>query len=315
MDDRTLLERLAAAVAGLSEPLRSEPLRSEPLRSGKVLDSDLAGRLALLEQLAGELPALALRLDRLAELENHFSEALEIAKLDAVKELAYGASHELNNPLANISARAQTLLQEEKDPERRRRLAAINSQAFRAHEMIADMMLFARPPQLESRTVNLVELLDDLLRRLTEEATLQNTELIRIGGEARLEARVDPIHMRAALRALVINSLEALAEGGRIELSVRGANTAAGGTAAGNALAGDTVEIRVCDNGPGIPAEVRSHLFDPFYSGREAGRGLGLGLSKCWRIVTQHGGRIDVESNAAGENAGRGTTFKITLPA
>ena len=181
----------------------------------------LAEKLAAVEQLAAELPDLAARLDRLAELEDHFNEALEIAKLDALKELAYGASHELNNPLANISARAQTLLQEEKDPERRRRLAAINSQAFRAHEMIADMMLFARPPQLVLQSVNLVELIDDLVRRLTEEASQQNTELVRVGGDTPIEARVDPVHLRAALRALVINSLEALAEGGRIELSVR----------------------------------------------------------------------------------------------
>ena len=67
----------------------------------------------------------------------------------ALKELAYGASHEINNPLANIAARAQTLLEDEPDPERRRKLTAIHRQAMRAHEMIADLMLFARPPKLE----------------------------------------------------------------------------------------------------------------------------------------------------------------------
>jgi hypothetical protein len=309
MDERTLIEHLAAAVAALNEPPGD----------GDAISPGLAEKLAALEQLAAELPNLAASLDRLAELENHFNEAVEIAKLDALKELAYGASHELNNPLANISARAQTLLQEEKDPERRRRLAAINSQAFRAHEMIADMMLFARPPQLELQSVNLVELLDDLVRRLTEEASQQNTELVRVGGDTRIEARVDPVHLRAALRALVINSLEALAEGGRIELSVRrGPNSARSlRTASSGSAIGGAVELLVSDNGPGISATVRQHLFDPFYSGREAGRGLGLGLSKCWRIATLHGGRIDVENNTAGETARRGATcgatFKISL--
>ena len=61
--------------------------------------------------------------------------------------------------------------------------------------------------------------------------------------------------------------------------------------------------------GPGFSEEERQHLFDPFYSGREAGRGLGFGLSKCWRIVRNHGGRIDVQSDP-----GRGATFEITLP-
>ncbi len=314
-----LIERLTAAVAAINEPLRN----------GDASSTALAEKLASLEHLVAELPNLAARLDRLAELETHFSEAVETAKLGALKELAYGASHELNNPLANISARAQTLLQEEKDPERRRRLAAINSQAFRAHEMIADMMLFARPPQLVLQSVNLVELLDDLVRRLAEEALQQNTELVRVGGDAPIEARVDPVHLRAALRALVINSLEALAEGGRIELSVRrgsaarsarsaNSGTANSGTANSGTASSGTIELLVSDNGPGISATVRPHLFDPFYSGREAGRGLGLGLSKCWRIATLHGGRIDVENNTAGETARRavacGATFKISLP-
>jgi signal transduction histidine kinase len=68
------------------------------------------------------------------------------------------------------------------------------------------------------------------------------------------------------------------------------------------------VRIRVSDTGPGIPAEYRPHLFDPFFSARQAGRGLGLGLSKCWRIVTGHGGRIEVESQP-----GQDTTFTIEL--
>ena len=79
---------------------------------------------ALSAELGGELLQ---RLARLAELEADFLTAVETAKLDALKEFAYGASHEINNPLANISARAQTLLQDERDPERRRRLAAINA--------------------------------------------------------------------------------------------------------------------------------------------------------------------------------------------
>lgn len=286
MDDRTLIDRLAAAVRSSGEFCSS--------------DSATGDRAAILAE-------LQLRLDRLAELEQRFDQALETAKLDALKELAYGASHELNNPLANISARAQTLLQEEKDPERRRRLAAINSQAFRAHEMIADMMLFARPPELELRPVNLVELVDDVVRRMSEEAGQQNTELVRVGDASPLEARVDPVQLRSALRAMVINSLEALADGGRIELSVGRAAPAA-------RTAGESAEIIISDNGPGVSPAAREHLFDPFYSGREAGRGLGLGLSKCWRIVREHRGQIELEDSCKGTIDRRGARFKITLP-
>jgi signal transduction histidine kinase len=86
------------------------------------------------------------KLARLQELEQRFDDAVERAKLEAMKELAYGAGHEINNPLANIATRAQTLLHEETDPEKRRKLAAINAQAFRAHEMIADIALATTVP-------------------------------------------------------------------------------------------------------------------------------------------------------------------------
>jgi hypothetical protein len=296
VDERELIERLAAASREASELLSA------------IGDADPAARRisAALAELAPEMPALGERLARLAELEIDFRSAVEIAKLDALKEFAYGASHEINNPLANISARAQTLLQDERDPERRRRLAAINSQAFRAHEMIADVMLFARPPRMERREVELSALVASLIDEMSENADSQHTQLMRKGSSDALVASVDPVHLRVALKALVTNALEALAEGGRIEIEVRRGAGSAGRSGSG---AGDIAEIRVSDTGPGVPLEVRPHIFDPFYSGREAGRGLGMGLPKCWRIVSQHGGRIDVESSD-----GRGAIFKIVLP-
>src|SRR5438477_12478568 len=87
-----------------------------------------------------------------------FDAALESAKLQALYNFAYGLSHEINNPLANIATRAQTLLVDEKDPERRRKLATIVQQAFRAHEMIADLMLFARPPALRREQIDVTGL-------------------------------------------------------------------------------------------------------------------------------------------------------------
>jgi signal transduction histidine kinase len=269
-----------------------------------VDDHILIERIAALSAELGSL--VAERLARLAVLESEFQTAVETAKLDALKEFAYGASHEINNPLANISARAQTLLQDERDPERRRRLAAINSQAFRAHEMIADVMLFARPPRMERRDVDLAALIGSLIDEMSDAAAAQHTQLLRKGAEEPAIASVDPVQLRVALKVLVTNSLQALAEGGRIEFEIRrGSSRAKSRTTA----AGEMVEIFISDTGPGIRPEIHPHLFDPFFSGREAGRGLGMGLPKCWRIIREHGGRIDAESAD-----GRGATFKITLP-
>ena len=106
-----------------------------------------------------------------------FAAAVEAAKLQALYNLAYGLSHEINNPLANIATRAQTLLIDEKDPERRRKLATINQQAFRAHEMIADLMLFARPPAMTPEPTDLAALADRVVTELLPQAKEQGTAL------------------------------------------------------------------------------------------------------------------------------------------
>ncbi|MDP6445578.1 MAG: HAMP domain-containing sensor histidine kinase [Pirellulaceae bacterium] len=243
------------------------------------------------------LVKLAASQRRLRELES-FPRQLEQAKLASLKELAYGASHELNNPLANISTRSQSLLREEADPQRRRALATIYSQALRAHEMISDMMLFANPPRLNVQRVCISELIRRVVLQLTEDADRQGTRLAFDLPPVELEADVDPKHFESALRSLCWNGLEALVEGGEVEISLL----------TGDADA-DHFVVEVRDNGPGISAEVREHLFDPFYSGREAGRGLGLGLCKCWSVAQQHGGGIDVEANQSG-----GALVRLTLP-
>jgi len=249
------------------------------------------------------LERLAARLARLDLLEANFQRALDEAKLEALKEFAYGAGHEINNPLANISARAQTLLTDETDPERRQKLAAINTQAFRAHEMIADLMLFARPPEIKPERLEMPPFLAELARNWQQQAAEQQTAFeLRLPAEP-LVAWADPSALAVALRALVNNALEALVHGGEIHLIVRPGRPSDGGGA------GRDVEILVRDNGPGIGADIRPRLFDPYFSGREAGRGLGFGLPKCWRIVTAHGGRIEVASDV-----GAGATFSVTLP-
>ncbi len=229
-----------------------------------------------------------------------FAEELERAKLDAMKELAYGASHEINNPLANIALRAQTMLKREDDPEKRKMLEAMHRAAMRAHEMISDLMLFARPPALKKEPVRLVELASKVLDELKPLAEGRGIQLAILASSEDVTAQVDPLQMAVALRAVIENSLDAIDQAGptpeaQVALLVRSE--------------GETkVAIEVRDNGPGVPEAIRPHVFDPFFSGREAGRGLGFGLSKCWRIVTEHGGTVRLESEPA-----RGVTVTLVL--
>ncbi|MGB6043634.1 MAG: HAMP domain-containing sensor histidine kinase [Pirellulales bacterium] len=246
------------------------------------------------------LPELARRLHRLSQLENDFDAVLEDAKLKALYTLAAGAGHEINNPLGSIAGRAQLLIRDEDDADRRRTLAKINSQAFRAHEMISDMMLFAKPPEPVREPVDLGRIAKDVVEGLREAAEQRNTALDQKGPDEPVILEADRTQISVALRAMCLNAIEALGGGGRVEVRI-------GWSGEGAARA---AEIVVFDNGPGIAPHQLEHIFDPFYSGREAGRGLGFGLSKSWRIIKNHGGKIEVESEP-----GRGSSFKILLPA
>ncbi|MCA9178332.1 MAG: HAMP domain-containing histidine kinase [Planctomycetales bacterium] len=218
--------------------------------------------------------------DRLQRLETRFAEQLRQERLESLRELAYGASHELNNPLANITTRAQSLLRDEQEPERRDKLEAIVAQGFRAHEMISDMMLFAKPPNLELERVNLTTLAEQVCEEVRREPEWDGATLEVVSPDEQLQIDADPRHLATALRALCRNSLEATAGKGRIQIRI-------------NATA-NRVEIEVRDDGPGLSPREQQHLFDPFFSGREAGRGLGFGLAKSWSVVRQHGGSIEV---------------------
>jgi len=221
---------------------------------------------------------------------------LEREKLAALKQFAYGLSHEINNPLTNIATRAQMLLAGETDPARRKSLETINAQAFRAFEMIADLMLFAHPPALVLAPFDLPELLSEVILQFRPSSKEQRTELsVSIASEFPATVTADRAQIASAVGALVKNALEALRTGGQVSVTVSGDK-------AGFALT-------VGDNGPGITPEVRRHLFDPFFSGREAGRGLGLGLCKAWRVAELHGGEIVVESEP-----GQGSRFTLRIP-
>jgi signal transduction histidine kinase len=245
------------------------------------------------------------------ELEQRFQQALEAEKLEALAEFAAGAGHEINNPLTVISGRAQLLLREEANPDRRHALALISAQAMRIHEMIADMMLFARPPRPDFQTIELVGLVDQLIGDLLPRCSRQETAICRTGQSEPVFVEADPAQLSVALRAVCQNALEAIQSGGNIEITIEREEGPVAGTAPaekGSETASHVI-IRIRDDGPGISPEERRHIFDPFFSARQAGRGLGLGLAKAWRIVTNHGGQIDVMGQP-----GHRTCFSISLP-
>ncbi len=235
------------------------------------------------------------------ESRKSFETRLQHEKLLSMKQLAYGASHEINNPLANIATRAQSLLTEELHPERRRKLAVMYEQAIRAHEMISDMMLFAHPPAIKLQRVDVYDVARQVLNEMRSSILDRNAtaDLRRYPNVE--DIWIDPTQISVAIKALIRNSLESIeasqtGEPGRIIVRVW--------------PEGDGVlAISVADNGARLTAAAEKHLFDPFFSGREAGRGLGFGLSKAWRISQLHDGELVWDRDYGG-----GTQFVLRLP-
>ncbi|NND99537.1 MAG: HAMP domain-containing histidine kinase [Pirellulaceae bacterium] len=233
------------------------------------------------------LQKLARMMQRQRSLEQSFDDRLHKSKLGALKQLAYGLSHEINNPLANISTRAQQLQRGEDDPTRQAVLQRIVDQVYRAHEMIADLMFYAHPPAPDAQVADLNVILDQVTAGFREEADRQaiRLEVDFHDGEA-AEAKVDATMIGEAIRALVRNSIDAIGCEGTIVVSL--------------VRQEERWLIHVADSGPGLSHLARQHAFDPYYSGREAGRGLGLGLCRAYRIAKLHTGDVTLAGGPTG---------------
>ncbi|MBV8553994.1 MAG: HDOD domain-containing protein [Planctomycetaceae bacterium] len=220
---------------------------------------------------------------------------LLVSKLDALAEFAAGAGHELNNPLAVIVGRAQLLLARESDPAASRMLRAILAQAQRAHRILRDLMYVARPSEPRPRFCQPEEILRACLRDAKAEADARGVQIVAGQAEPGPKVWADPDALRHLAEVLLRNALEATPKGGTIRVS----------------SSGDGAALRwtVQDTGRGITPAEGQRLFDPFYCGRQAGRGLGLGLPRAARFVSLAGGDLRWHSTP-----GQGTTFHLHLP-
>jgi signal transduction histidine kinase len=239
----------------------------------------------------------------LAEQRSGEEARLRTLKLRALAEFAAGAGHEINNPLAVISGHAQYLRAHESDPARKSALEKIIAQTQRIHSLLRDLMQFARPPVPTLRPVDLVRLIDEVATSLAEEAQQHQVRLhIRETKDDTPPVAppacmilADAIQVKLALTCLIRNSIEAAGTEGWVRVRLE-------------EIAG-YVEVTIEDSGPEMPALQREHLFDPFYSGRPAGRGTGLGLPTAWSLVRQQGGDVFLASQT-----GEPTRFILRLP-
>jgi signal transduction histidine kinase len=220
---------------------------------------------------------------------------LRQGRLDALAEFAAGAGHELNNPLAVILGRAQLLLARPLDPDASRSLRAIIGQVQRAHRILRDLIYIARPPGPRPRPCQPDEILRACLADLKPEADARQVRLLARTRDPGPRTWADPDALRHLAEVVVRNALEATPAGGTVRVI-------AGGDAR-------RLAWTVHDGGRGIAPEQGRRLFDPFFCGRQAGRGLGLGLPRAFRFVAAAGGDLRWRSTP-----GVGTVFHLTLP-
>jgi signal transduction histidine kinase len=220
---------------------------------------------------------------------------LQTLKLETLAEFAAGAGHEINNPLAVISGQAQYLLGNEAEPSRQQSLQKIIGQTQRVHELLTELMQFARPPTPHKKLVDLGVLIREVAISLGDRATHKPVRLVCPEPDKPVGVHGDPKLLKTALTCLLRNAIEAAPPDGWAGLRVTGA--------------GDWIEILAEDSGPGPTAAQRDHMFDPFYSGRSAGRGRGMGLPTAWRLAKEHGGDVVYDHRSGGP-----TRFILRLP-
>ena len=248
-------------------------------------------------------PALVLRLeqevdhlhDRLGRVADSAGANLRAAKLEALAEFAAGAGHEINNPLAVISGHAQRLLRTEQDDDRADSLRTVVRQTQRVAGILRELMQFARPPKPEPGRVLVADLFAAVAADLEPLAAERGVRLTTANPPAGAAVIADPAQLRQAVGAVVRNAIEAAGADGWVRLAAETTPTG--------------VRLVVNDGGPGLTPEALTHAFDPFYCGRPAGRGRGLGLPTAWRLARQNGGDLRHEAAADGP-----TRFAFAFP-
>jgi signal transduction histidine kinase len=244
-------------------------------------------------------------------------------RLSAVGNLAAGVAHEIRNPLNAISIGLQRLRIEfvpaeaEAKAEYSRFTEIIQAEVGRLNTIVQQFLSLARPSRLTLTEEPLAPVLEELLTLLSSQASAQQIRVVSEVDLGTTRIRMDRQQLIHAIMNILLNAIQAMPEGGTLRVTATRVKRSTRQMVEPvrridqltNRLidTGDFIEIAVSDTGPGIPPEHRDRIFEPYFTTKEGGTGLGLALA--YKIVQEHNGSIGVESRA-----GSGATFVITLP-
>jgi PAS domain S-box-containing protein len=257
---------------------RMQKRRIAPLRDG----DEIIGAVIIIEDIT--------------EFKRLLEQTIQSEKLAEVGRLTAGIAHEINNPLAIVAYAAELLRREQPCSDfQEEMLEKIQTEVERLKSLTGGLLSFSSNRETQSRLVNLNDLISEVVRLLRFELQRQTIRLDTDFSDVPV-ITADPNKIKQVVINLVMNAVHALKGEGRILLAT-GINNEG------------FLELRVQDDGPGIPSAIQDQVFAPFFTTKPDGEGTGLGLYICQNIVREHGGRIVLESQP-----GQGTVFRITLP-
>ena len=287
---------LALAVAVYLMRSISRPVAA--LRAGAVRigSGDLSARIGLRGD--DELAELAAVFDRMAEdLGRHQAELLEAHRLASIGQVASGVAHEINNPLG-VMLGYLTLLRRDPAVGDREELRILEDETRQCQAIVAGLLDLARPPRLQRGDVDLGELALDAAARLAESGRTDGVN-VRVRETAPVLVTADEGKLRQIVMNLLGNAVEAVREPGATAPEVELSWDRRGGRAA----------LHVDDRGPGVPEAARARLFEPFFTTRAKGHGLGLAIART--LARAHGGDVELDDRADGP----GTRATLWVPA
>ncbi|MDT4965265.1 MAG: hypothetical protein QOJ64_2 [Acidobacteriota bacterium] len=308
-------DELASIVVSLERGGRIKHLETERLRKdGTIIDVSVsvspivgtAGRVIgastiardITERKQGEAALRAKQEELLAMTQ----QLLQSSKLATMGELAAGIAHELNNPLATVSLRTESLLEQCGDDDSKRgALKIIEQEVDRMAKLVGNLLQFSRRNQREISAIDVYQEIDNTLDFVEHHLRRRRINVVREFEDAIPLLYADNQQLRQVFLNLLTNASDAMEQGGTLTLRVATGRTVTGASA---------IVIEFADTGTGIKPDDLLKVWEPFFTTKGEGKGTGLGLAICRRIVEDHKGTINIETEV-----GKGTIVTVTLPA
>ncbi len=272
------------------------------LRQVSQFNEELTGKIeAATSELAKRNEQLRLLNEALFESQRQLSQS---EKLAAVGEVTAAMAHQIGTPLNSISGYLQLILQDgnlqSKD---QGRLKIIESQLDRLADSVKNLLSFTRQPKPQLKSLEVNEVLEELIHLSEPWFFARNVKLAKHLFPNLPPILGDPTHLQTLFLNLITNALDAMPKGGVLTIKTRQRPPSP------SPREERWLEIALTDTGIGITEESKKRIFEPFFTTKKMGEGTGLGLAICEKIIKEHSGRIEIESEV-----GKGSTFLISLP-